>query len=208
MIARPQPPAHLLDTISHGVEPAHDLAAWARATFIEEDAPLVNEEHAHLREVPLGFLWTNVPNAKGGNRVVGLTEECKFLGNRWAKIRFEIQIAGWFGDLPAFLLTFDATFAAEADDASFCALVEHELLHCGQERDGFGGLKFRKDGSPALAIRGHDVEEFVSVVARYGKGAASGRTSDLVEAARRAPLIAAAEIAGCCGTCGRGLTPP
>lgn len=206
-LERPRPPERMVEEwLTHAVAPAHDLEAWARSAFIEEDGPLCNEEHAHLRHVKLGFMWTNVANAKGGNRVVGLTEECRFLGNRWAKVRFETQIAGWFGDpLPAFLLTFDANFAHEADDATFCALVEHELLHCGQERDGDGVPKFTRDGDPKLAIRGHDVEEFVSVVARYGAGAAAGRTRDLVEAATRAPLIGAAEIGGVCGTCGGRL---
>lgn len=203
---RPRPPERLLGSegfFTHAVAPAPELHDWARATFIDEAAPLVNEEHAHLREARLGFLWTSAPNAKQGNRVVGLTEECKFLGNRWAKVRFEQQVAGWFGDpLPHFLLTFDAGFAEEASDAAFCALVEHELLHCGQERDGFGCPKFTKDGEPRLAMRGHDVEEFVSVVRRYGVGAAAGRTADLVEAARATPLICAADVAGVCGTCG------
>ena len=194
---------------THAVRSAPDLHDWARATFIEEGAPLENEDHAHLRTARLGFLWTSAPNAKQGCRVVGLTEECKFLGNRWAKVRFEQQIAGWFGDpLPHFLLTFDAAFADEVDDATFCALVEHELYHCGQERDGFGAPKFTRDGDPKLAIRGHDVEEFVGVVARYGVGAAAGQTAALVEAANRPPLICSAEIAGVCGTCGRGLTSP
>lgn len=176
--------------------------------FIDEDGPLTNEENAHLREARLGFLWCALPNARHGNPVVGQAELPTIQGGRWARSRFEQQVEGWFGEIPDFLITIHADYANQASDAAFCALIEHELLHCGQERDVFGAPKFTRDGRPKLGIRGHDVEEFVSVVARYGVGAAAGRTAALVEAANAGPTIAAADIAGCCGTCGRGLTPP
>ncbi|MBX9719284.1 MAG: hypothetical protein K2X36_10660 [Microbacteriaceae bacterium] len=179
---------------------------WMRATFIDEEAPLLNEEHAHLREAMIGVLWCAEPNARQGNAVVGQCETTQFQGGRWAKVRQHQQLQEWFGFLPHFLITLDAGYADQCSDAQFCSLVEHELLHAGQERDGYGAPKFRKDGSPAFAMRGHDVEEFVSIVARYGVGAAAGRTAELVEAASRAPLICEAEVAGACGTCGRSLT--
>jgi hypothetical protein len=210
MLIRPRPPEDLLGgegaVTETPVRPAPDLLDWMRATFIDQDALLVNEDHAHLREARLGVLWCAVPNARQGNAVVGMCETTAFMGNRWAKARFEQQVTGWFGAMPHFLLTFDAEYAALCDDATFCSLVEHELYHAGQERDPYGAPKFRKDGSPAFTIRGHDVEEFVGVVARYGTGAAAGQTAALVAAANRAPIICEAEIAGACGTCGRSLT--
>lgn len=206
-LLRPRPPSRLLGaegaTTEQPVEPALDLIVWMRSTFIEEDAPLLNEEHTHLLDAKIGALWCSVPNARQMNAVVGMCETTQFQGGRWAKVRQHQQLLGWFGFLPDFLITLDASYADECSDAAFCALVEHELLHCGQERDPYGAPKFRKDGSPALAIRGHDVEEFVSIVARYGVGAAAGQTAALVEAASRAPLICATDIAGVCGTCGR-----
>jgi hypothetical protein len=105
----------------------------------------------------------------------------------------------WFGEVPTFLLTFDAEYAATCSDPEFMALVEHELYHAGQERDGFGAPKFRKDGKPAFAIRGHDVEEFIGVVRRYGTDAAGVRA--MVDAASAGPEIARAHIAQACGTC-------
>ena len=208
MLARPRPPERLLGQEGAftlvPVEPAAELEAWARPTFIDEDAPLVNEEHAHLREASLGFLWCAVSNARGGNAVVGQAEIPTIQGGRWAKVRFEQQIVGWFGREPDFLVTLDAGFADQADDATFCALVEHELYHCGQAKDAWGAPRFSKQtGRPIFTMRGHDVEEFVGIVARYGAGAAAGKTMALVEAASRPPLICSAEIAGVCGTCGR-----
>ena len=211
MLVRPRPPEDLLGAegaiTETPVRPDHDLLTWMRATFIDEDAPLLNEDHAHLRNARLGALWCAVPNARQGNAVVGMCETTAFMGNRWAKARFVQQVTGWFGVMPHFLLTFDAGYADQCTDATFCSLVEHELYHAGQAKDAFGAPRFSKmTGEPVFEIRGHDVEEFVGVVARYGVGAAAGQTAALVEAANRPPIVCEADIAGACGTCGRALT--
>lgn len=85
-------------------------------------------------------------------------------------------------------------------DAAFCALCEHELSHCGQARDEFGVPKFSQEtGMPAFCMRGHDVEEFVGVVARYG--ALTPEIAALVQAANSAPVVAGGQIAIACGSC-------
>ena len=202
-MSRPRPPADLLDLIpERNFAPSHDLADWARTTFIDDDAALMNEEHRHLQFARLGFLWTAVGNSRHGRTIVGQCEPGAPRGlGRWSKARMEQQLEDWFGSVPDFLITLDAAYAAQCGDAEFCALVEHELLHAGQERDVFGAPKFRRDGSPAFAMRGHDVEEFVSIVRRYGVGAAAGDTLALVEAARAGPQVAPVSIASACGTC-------
>ena len=200
---RPQPPADLLEPLpGRDFAPAPDVAVWAFATFIDEGAALFNAEHRHLQFAQLGFLWTATPNGRHGRAVVGQCEPGVPRGlGRWHKGRAEQQLQEWFGHVPDFLITLFAPYAARCGEAEFCALVEHELLHAGQERDPFGAPKFRKNGMPAYAMRGHDVEEFVSIVRRYGVGAAAGDTLALVEAARRGPEVAAASIASACGTC-------
>ena len=110
-----------------------------------------------------------------------------------------MQLIGWFGTVPDFVLTFDASYCAECSDAEFMALVEHELYHCGQERDIYGLPKFTRFGTPKFTMRGHDVEEFVGVVRRYGADAAG--VSAMVEAANAGPEIARVDIARACGTC-------
>lgn len=199
---RPQPPEGLFASVTGTFMPSPDLREWAYDTFIAEDAPLLNEEHAHLRYAKLGYLWTSVPNGRHGRAVVGQCEPGtpRAMG-KWAKARAELQIEEWFGEVPDFIITLDASYASRCGDAEFCSLVEHELLHAGQERDIFGAPKFRQDGRPAFTMRGHDVEEFVSIVRRYGVGAAAGDTLALVEAAQRAPEIATASISQACGTC-------
>lgn len=203
---RPRPPAELL-----GIEgaldqstfiPAPDLLEWARATFIEEDAPLANPEHAHLAAANIGMLWTNAPNSRNGRAIVG---QCEFKPpsgtmGKWQRARAQAQFHAWFGSDPLdFLLTFYAPYADKCSDAEWCALVEHELCHAGQERDEFGAPKFAKSGMPVFGMRPHDIEQFTSVVARYGADAAGVRA--MIEAAQTGPVIEGERIAACCGTC-------
>lgn len=203
MLQRPRPPAHLVEKLRHpaGFEPAPELEHWARETFTAAGAQLENSEHRHLRLARVGFLWTNVANSRGGSGIVGTAEIPSVKGGKWLRGRLEYQLCEWFGDVPDFLVTLDAVYARQVDDAGFCSLVEHELYHCGQARDKYGCPKFRKDGSPVFSMRPHDVEEFVGVVRRYGIAAAAGRTADLVLAANLPPSIAPAQIAAACGAC-------
>ena len=201
---RPYPPENLATLseieMADRFVPAFELRDWIADTFLSEQSELFNADHAHLREAALGVLWTNCDNSRNMRSVIGQAELMPPAAmGKWQKARAAQQVEEWFGDMPDFLLTFSAPAAHGMDDASFCALVEHELYHCAQALDLFGMPKFRKDGSPVFAIKGHDVEEFVGVVARYGAKAAG--VEQMVEAARRSPLIAEASIAGVCGTC-------
>lgn len=178
---------------------APEIIEWARSTFINEGATIENPEHAHLQNANLGALWTNVANSKNGRTIVGQCE----LGDpmamgKWAKAKARIQVEQWFGSIPDFILTFDAAYAAECSDIEWCALVEHELLHAAQERDMFGAPKFSAStGRPVFGIRGHDVQEFTSIVRRYGADAAHVR--EFVDAANQRPEIGSASVAHACG---------
>lgn len=106
----------------------------------------------------------------------------------------------WFGDIPDFLVTLDACFCSGASDVEFAHLVEHELYHCAQAMDEFGNPKFNRDtGEPKFAMRGHDVEEFIGVVRRYGP--VGQGVKDMVAAAQKPPEVAMIDIARACGTC-------
>lgn len=202
-LPRPMPPKALIDMEGPPFVPAPEMEAWAASAFIAEDAALVNEDHAHLRRASIGFLWTNVPNSRQGRAIVGTAERGQPQGamGKWAKARAVAQVRGWFGEVPDFIITIDALYAAECGDAEFCALIEHELSHCAQEYDQYGAPKFTREGRPVWTMRGHDVEEFVGVVRRYGADASGVRA--MVDAANRGPEIAAARVAHLCGTCGR-----
>ncbi len=205
LTGRPRPPQSLfsIEGVTDGIRfvAAPDLVDWIFGTFIEEGSPLENEDHAHLRYARIGILWTTVPNGRAGRSIVGQAEFCQNIGGmgKWPRARAEQQIVEWFDCVPDFIITFDAGYADQCDDATFCALVEHELSHCGQERDEFGLPRFRKSGGPAFCLRGHDVEEFVGVVRRYGADAAGVRA--MIDAAAEGPTIAAAAIGFACGNC-------
>lgn len=198
---RPQPPADIFEISGASFVPSSDLEGWARQTFIEPDAELANEEHFHLNQARIGFVWTTTANARAGNRIVGQCELMPPMAmGRWQKARAEQQIEEWFGYVPDFLITLDASYAVQCDDIAFMSLVEHELYHAGQEQGPFGP-KFRKSGLPAFAIRGHDLQEFVSIARRYGVDACAGAAREFVEAANRPPEIAPTRVAQACGTC-------
>lgn len=200
---RPQPPASLFELdAGDRFEHAHDIEAWARTTFIDEGSTLENEEHAHLRSASIGFLWTNVDNARRGRTVIGQAEPGTPQGamGKWAKARANQQVMDWFGHLPDFIITIHAGWWESASDAQACALIEHELYHCAQERDEFGQPKFNKNtGLPIFGMRGHDVETFIGVAARYG--AVEPGVRELVDALNKPPLMTADMIGTACGTC-------
>lgn len=197
------PPEQALEPVPEAFVPDEALRDWIFETFILPDGELHNPDHAHLETAEIGVLWTNVDNARNMRIVIGQAELMPPMAmGKWQRARAVAQIEEWFGAVPDFLITFHAPAAASMDDASFCALVEHELYHCAQQRDAFGAPKFKREtGEPIFAIRGHDVEEFVGVVARYGM---TGAVRDLVEVANAGPTIDLADIAGACGTCMTG----
>src|SRR4051812_23984632 len=175
---RPYPPLRLRRSGSL-FEPADKLADWIDLTFVAQGSPLENERYEVLREAPsIGVLWTNAANVRSRVRTLGTAEiPIPRQGAFWTKARIVYQLEQWFGDVPTFLITLYAPWCAEASNAEFCALVEHELHHCGQAKDDFGGPRFNAvTGGPLWAILPHDVEEFVGVVERYGAAATGEQT--------------------------------
>jgi hypothetical protein len=198
---RPIPPKRVTESFEPIFEPAGDVETWIRETFLDSGSPLFNVEHDHLNSAQLGILWTNVANSRNMRGIVGQAEMPLPQGGKWQKERAFYQLTEWFGGKPDFLITLDANYAAKAGDIEWCALVDHELYHCAQMLDKYGFPAFTKDGQPRFAIKGHDVEEFVGIVRRYGAGPAAGDTQALVMAAQQRPEIAEVDIAGMCGTC-------
>jgi len=202
MTQRPKPPETLFDIENIGTfTPAPEIIDWARQTLINEGASLHNPEHAHLEHAIIGALWTNVPNSKNGRVILAQAEPGDPMAmGKWAKARARQQVEQWFGNIPDFILTFDAGYAATCSDIEFCALVDHELMHCAQATDEYGQPKFsRTTGLPIWAMRGHDIEEFTSIVRRYGAEAA--HADAFIQAARQGPEIGEASIARACGVC-------
>lgn len=202
---RPRPLAEVFASPYREFFPDLGLQAWIRETFIDSDGPLFNPDHQHLQSANIGCLWTARPNNRQMRSVIGQAEMPQFQGNAWTRGRQIQQIIEWFVEEPDFILTFSAHAALGLDDASWCALVEHELYHCAQAVNQYGLPKFNKDGMPVFAIKGHDVEEFIGVIRRYGVGASGESTQMLVQAAQGEPEISRAMMNMACGTCAAPL---
>jgi hypothetical protein len=207
-LARPFPPEHW-DIEAPAADfasflPADDVHRWVESTFLAKDGPLHNPDHQHLLLATIGFLWTDARNSRRGRIVQGQAELAVPTGSMsaWMKAARLHQLRQWFGIIPRFLITLSAPECWLMDDATFCALVEHELYHCAQSVDEWGNKRWTRDGDPIFTIRGHDIEQFLPVIERYGVGV-DPEAQALVELAQRGPTIAKAKISLACGTCSR-----
>lgn len=201
---RPLPPASLGEW-EGGAQinflPARDVRDWLVDTFISDDGPLFNEDHKHLLLANFEVLWAAGSFARQGRTVIGQAEEVAFRVGGWQRDRQIQQMFQWFGQVPDYLLTFDGSFARDASDAEWCALVEHELYHVGHKLDEFGAPRFTREGLPVLFIKAHDIEEFVGVVERYGVGTPDGAMARAVKAAKAGPTVSRLRLQQGCGTC-------
>lgn len=200
----PSPPSEILDPLTERFIPSEVLRNWVTDTFISDDASLHNPQHFHLQSADMGFLWTNVENVKKGRLIIATAEAGNPQGamGKWARSKAVMQVTEWFRDVPDFIITIYAPWWDQASNINRCALIEHELFHCAQDKDEFGQPKFNKStGRPSFAIRGHDLEEFIGVVKRYG--AVSDDVRELVDAANQKPQVSDADINRLCGTCAR-----
>lgn len=186
--------------------PAPEVEVWIREALLDTKSPLYNEDHVHLEHATIGVLWTRAPNERGVWTVAGQAEMPRPQGNRWAIARQVEQLEGWFGEVPTFVVTLNAPYVAEQSDPVWCAIVEHEIYHCGQKRGAYGEPLFNSvTGLPKFTIRPHDVEEFVGIVRRYGVGATAGASMQFVRAANEPPEIVAVDFRAACGTCAIAL---
>lgn len=197
-MSRPTPPADLLDHIFLTLRPAPEVWEWINSQILADTGSLHNPDHAHLLDANVQVLWASQSFAKQGRTVLGQAEQVMFRAGGWQKARQEQQMREWFGEEPQFLITLAADYCAQCTDDEFCALVEHELYHIAHKADKYGAPAFGDDGMPKLEMRGHDVEEFVGVVRRYGP---SHDVQQLIDAASRPPEVAKINISRACGTC-------
>lgn len=200
---RPYPPLGFTKQDSFrpyiSIIPANEVYSWVSDNILMGNGILHNEDHFHLHTADIVFMWASNAFDKRGRVVLGQCEEVMLRAGGWQKSRMEQQMHEWFGRIPKFIITLAADYCEQCNDLEFCALVEHELYHIGQATDEFGAPKFNKEtGMPVLKLRGHDIEEFVGVVRRYG---ASKDVQEMVDAANRPAEVAHIDVARACGTC-------
>jgi len=206
---RPFPPQDLIDKAEEDeairLAPAPDLMNWMITNFLTIGGPLHNPDHDHIAELLhdneafLACAWASSACVAKKRMVLGQCEKVMFNQGGWKKARQEQQMRDWFGYVPTYLITIDASFCEQATDRDFCALIEHELYHIGVERDQDGEpLYSDMTGLPKHYLAGHDVEEFVGVVKRWG---ADESVKRLLEVAKQSPFVSDVNISKCCGTC-------
>ena len=200
---RPSPPKVFIERLDVGdigirLSPAPEVWEWLQAEILADTGSIHNPDHVHLMDADVRVMWASSSFNKQGRAVLGQAEQVAFRAGGWQKARMEQQMLDWFGDVPAYIITLAADYCADCSDADFCALVEHELYHIAQATDQYGAPKFTQEGLPKLEMRGHDVEEFVGVVRRYG---ASPQVQELVDAANTPAEVGKLNISRACGTC-------
>lgn len=206
---RPFPPQDLIDKAEEDeairLAPAPDLMNWVITNFLTIGGPLHNPDHDHIAELLhdneefLACTWASSACMAKKRMVLGQCEKVMFNQGGWKKARQEQQMRDWFGYVPVYLITIDASYCDQATDRDFCALIEHELYHIGVERDQDGEPLYSDiTGLPKHYLAGHDVEEFVGVVKRWG---ADESVKRLIEVAKQAPFVSDVNISKCCGTC-------
>ncbi|MBA2930352.1 hypothetical protein G9Q86_17420 [Pseudomonas sp. CCUG 57209] len=195
---RPMPPTDLLESPFLILAPAPEVWEWIQREVLAEAGSIHNPDHSHLIDSSIGVLWASSAFSKKGRSVLGQAEQLVIRAGGWQKARQEQQMRDWFGDEPEFLITLAADYCAQCSDLEFCALIEHELYHLAHATDKYGQPAFTQDGAPKIKLQGHDVEEFVGVVRRYG---ASPDVQALVDAANSPAEVGKLNIARACGTC-------
>ena len=206
---RPFPPTELLDQAEEEetirLAPAPDLKDWVVKNFLTIGGALHNPDHDHIAELLhdsdefLAFAWASSAAQSKKRMVLGQCEKVMFNVGGWKKARQEQQMRDWYGFVPTYLITIDASYCEKSNDRNFCALLDHELYHIGVERDEDGEMLYSDmTGLPKHYLAGHDVEEFFGVVRRWG---ANESVQRLVEITKNAPFVPDVDISKCCGTC-------
>lgn len=141
-------------------------------------------EHQHLvdNDIEIDWLMRTGEKIKGGRQVLGSVHEPACQGE--FKELFQWMLERLLGRLPRFLVILDDEYWKAATPKAREILVFHELAHVRQKVDRYGAPRFDKDGLPVYGLHGHDVEEFTSVVARYG--AYNDQLDRFIDAARGA----------------------
>jgi hypothetical protein len=183
---KPMPPKWLIDSLDEEFLPAPEIGDFIHKELLNENSPLFNPEHLHLKYAKIGYLWTNTLNVRQKRMVAAMVELPKppTQSSAWFKARYRFQLRQWFGtDRIDYLMTFDAKYMAFCEDINAVATIDHECYHCCQKTDEFGAPKFHKEtGLPLFALQGHDVEEFVGIVERYGAKGGAGESAALAAA--------------------------
>lgn len=141
----------VIDWYPYLVPVVYEVAPEVRAVGLR----LIQEHHPTLRGTRVEFVFRSKAATRNG-RVVGGSAK-KITG---VNALLATPGAQSSEDLPFFLITIAKDVWERLDQRKREALVDHELEHCRIDID--------EDGDAHLTMRGHDIEEFASIVGRHG----------------------------------------
>lgn len=168
--------------------PAPEWEAWAWETFVDGDGALVDPALGHLRAASIAFLLTNSDIKSRGKDAAGTGGVWKPSGEPQAKAQRTQQMIEWRGHEPDFVITLKVTDGHFESVRGICALVNHELRHCGQEEEEDGSPKYDKDGNPVWCTVQHYAELNEGDLARWGAAITPGGET-IVRELSAPPLI-------------------
>jgi len=117
-------------------------------------ARLISDHHQHLAEAKICYLVRTGEWKKKGKDVFGKAERVSQKNKYLTGYDFIITIS-------------NRAWTMAPDERFKEALLDHELTHCCKDED--------KEGNPKWYIQDHSVEDFNSVIRRYGLWDASLR---------------------------------
>lgn len=123
-------------------------------------------EHSHLQDASIEWLFCTTPKIKMGRRTLGTCYMPTVTGG--LRDFFVWMVERLFGHFPDFLIVIDHDYWQSVGPFLREVLVYHEMCHAVQAVDKYDAPKFDRDGLPVWALKAHDVEEFSSVVRKYG----------------------------------------
>lgn len=116
---------------------------------------LVRAHHRHLLGVRIEYLFCDKTPMRAGRELWGQARRISSLSAFLAGKQEEGEMAEDF-----FVIVISAPVWQTLSDEKRVALVDHELAHCFVDE--------KADGTPALKLVPHDLEEFVQIVERHG----------------------------------------
>lgn len=123
-------------------------------------------------EAKIDWLLKRDTKIRGGRHILGTAHMPKVQGDLNPCFVWMLELV--FKRQPDFLIILDGSYwfrpSENADEIPRLReiLVYHEMTHCIHKVDGMGDKRYDHDERPVWGLAAHSVEEFTSVVQRYG----------------------------------------
>lgn len=136
------------------------MTTYRPAPSVKTIAEPLIEDHPDLDDIDIRYVFRDTAAKSKGKVLLGKARKVSGLNAFLAAGYSPDEIPADDADHDFFVIEIAEDEWVTLTEAQRVALVDHELSHCAIEVDD--------DGNQTLVVRGHDLEEFCSVVARHG----------------------------------------